>query len=110
MKRARPYPRILRFDAVADARGSKSIIIVAANAPQRFELVCCCEQRRDANGHCRHSKRYWSILKPWYRARTRILLPLGMQEKRELMNLDPDLTNRPLTAHPRAQGAERWVW
>lgn len=78
--------------------------MVVARDRQRFALFCACEGQRDGAGHCGHLKRYWPLIKPWYRSRMTIVTA----DWRAAMDLEPDLTNRPLVEHPRNQ-AERWV-
>ena len=66
------YPQMVRFDVVGVGR-SKSIVMVVAKAPQRFEIVCCCELKRDGEGRCKHLREYMPMLRPWYLARMTVV-------------------------------------
>ena len=67
-----PYPHVARHLFVYERRRkTPEWVIVSAEAPQRFEIICFCD-KRDADGRCLHIDTVLTAMKPWYRSRCRI--------------------------------------
>jgi hypothetical protein len=70
---AKPYPRMVgMYPYYPVRRKTPEALIVAAMAPQRFTLYCCCDRKRP-DGGCGHADAFLDAMKPWYRSRTKVV-------------------------------------
>lgn len=85
-------------------RTRPTVIMLVQKAPQRFEAVCVCSDRRDSEGVCDHMRLWLSGLRPWYRQRTTVVQPLA-KEKNMIAEKEPTL--RCIWCHrPKTPGTE----
>lgn len=64
------YPRMIsNVLFTPTGRKTSEWIMVVAQAPQRFEIFCCCPKWGPG---CSHADAVMSRMKPWYRARTHL--------------------------------------
>lgn len=72
----RSYPGFFFLTVTEPRRKMPDLLIFEFLAPQRFRLVCFCdEKKKRPDGACIHTDMAFEGMKPWYRTRCRVVRP-----------------------------------